>query len=301
MVPQFMSICLNPVIQKTVVLSQLTENQVNRSNEYYTDASGKGVNVSRVLTQLGEQVVHLTQLGGRFRDYFLSLTDSDKLTIEWGESFSEIRSCYTLLNKAHKSSTEIVEEAQPVEAGTGARIMELFKTLLPNFDALIISGTKAAGFSDRIFPEMVQLAKARSKIVVLDYRGRDLLNSLRYRPDIIKPNFLEFVTTFFPGNAETETRMLNLVRDKMLELYQEFQIITILTRGSHEILYVDAGKVKSVYPPKITPVNTIGCGDAFTAGFTAHWIRDRELEPAIQHGMECARKNALLLRPGVVF
>ena len=63
----FLTICLNPVLQKTIVLPHLYEDEVNRSREYYFDAAGKGIFVSKVLMQLGEKAVHLTQAGGRFQ------------------------------------------------------------------------------------------------------------------------------------------------------------------------------------------------------------------------------------------
>ncbi len=34
-----LTVCLNPVLQKTLVLPKLVENQVNRSKEYYFDIS----------------------------------------------------------------------------------------------------------------------------------------------------------------------------------------------------------------------------------------------------------------------
>jgi len=301
---EFLTICLNPVIQKTILLPQLVENQVNRSNQYFTDASGKGVNVTRVLTQLGENAIHLTQLGGRFREYFLELANQDQLQIRWAESFSEIRSCYTLINQARNTSTEIVEEARAIAAGTESRVWALFQDLLPHCSMIIISGTKAAGFSDKIFPEMVEAAKKQGKLVLVDYRGKDLLNSIQFRPDFIKPNFQEFVTTFFPEVTGQVTSTVESttakVKAKMEQLYHDFGIISILTRGSQEILYVNAGAVQSISPPKITPVNTIGCGDAFAAGFAASWCHEETLLPALHKGLECAQRNARLIRPGVI-
>lgn len=298
-----LTICLNPVIQKTIFLSQLIENQVNRSQEYYTDASGKGVNVTRVLTQLGQPVVHLTQLGGQFRDYFLNLTATDRLNIEWVDSLAEVRSAYTLINRAQNTVTEIVEEARPVEAGTEDRVLALYPKLLMGSDLVIISGTKAAGFSEMIFPEMVRQAKAAKKTVMLDFRGTDLLNSLQFGPDFIKPNLQEFVTTFFP-TAIADDKINEItgagIREKMLALFDTYGITTILTHGAREILFVENGAIQSRIPEKIIPVNTIGCGDAFAAGFAANWLKQQELLPAIASGMDCARRNALLRRPGVI-
>ena len=141
----FLTVCLNPTLQKTIVLDELHENRVNRSDEYYFDASGKGVNVSRVLTQLGEPVVHLTQADGMYRNQFISLAATDGITVVPVASRSEIRFCYTLLNRHNHTSTEIVEESMPVESNTETRIRQKYRELLPESHTIIISGSKAAG------------------------------------------------------------------------------------------------------------------------------------------------------------
>ena len=69
-----LTLCLNPVLQKTIVFSMnLEKNCVNRAKSHLFDVSGKGVNVSRVLTQLGIPVLHITQIGGDFSNLFKKL------------------------------------------------------------------------------------------------------------------------------------------------------------------------------------------------------------------------------------
>jgi 1-phosphofructokinase/tagatose 6-phosphate kinase len=104
-----LSVSLNPTIQKTLVFPNFVSDTVNRAVQHRLDASGKGINVSRVLTQLGKNCTHLTQLGGQFRAIFLELCEQDGLTIEWVESQSPIRFCYTIINNEDKSVTELVE------------------------------------------------------------------------------------------------------------------------------------------------------------------------------------------------
>ncbi|MDR0316308.1 MAG: tagatose-6-phosphate kinase, partial [Treponema sp.] len=126
----YLSICLNPTLQKTLRFSSIVSDTVNRTNIHRLDASGKGINVSRVLTQLGKNVVHLTQLGGPMRPLFLSLCEQDSLSVEWVESGSPIRFCHTLINDADSSVTELIEESEPVAAGTEQRLLEHFDSLL---------------------------------------------------------------------------------------------------------------------------------------------------------------------------
>ncbi len=300
----FLVVCLNPTIQKTIVLNDLNENEVNRSSEYRTDASGKGVNVTRVLTQLGMKSVHLTQLGYG-SDYFLKLTNEDNLNLITAANTSPIRTCTTLINIKKNTVTEIVEESLPVDKNTGKLIINLYRKLLVDTSNIIISGSKAHGFEDTIFPEMVHIAKKTGKTIVLDYRGKDLINSIEYNPDIIKINFPEFVSTFFPdhsiGEHEENTKLKQLVINKMLELFRESGIKTILTRGTMPVLFIDDnGIIQEEKIHKIEPVNTIGSGDAFTAGLAFKLNQKSSLKEAVKFGIECGSKNAVLLKPGVI-
>jgi len=300
----FLVLCLNPTIQKTILLEELKENEVNRSSEYRTDASGKGVNVTRVLSQLKGKTVHLTQAGDR-NDYFLNLSKADNLSILTVPNSSPIRTCTTLLGEKNSTVTEIVEESRRVDKKTNNLILDKFKKLLQDTEYVIISGSKADGFSESIFPEMVRLTKAAQKNVILDYRGRDLLRSIAHRPDYIKLNFPEFVSTFFSdvsiGEHEKNSELKQRVMDKMKELLKKYGIKTILTRGSMPVIYINnEAEVKEEDIVPVKTVNTIGSGDAFTAGLAFKLNQKASLQKAVLFGIECGSKNAALLRPGVI-
>jgi fructose-1-phosphate kinase PfkB-like protein len=194
-----LTVCLNPVIQKTLLFDGLQLDEVNRAREHRVDASGKGINVSRVLRETGRRAIHLTQAGGPTRDWFLALSAADGLELRWAESGSEIRFCYTVIDRRGGTATELVEEGRPVGEGTAQAILGLFAKALPECGALVISGTRAAGFPDGLYPEMVRRAKEAGLLVVLDLKGKDLLSCLPQRPDVVKPNLTELLGTV-PGN-----------------------------------------------------------------------------------------------------
>jgi fructose-1-phosphate kinase PfkB-like protein len=108
---------MNPTIQKILVYNSLVMDTINRTGEHRIDVSGKGINVSRVLAQLGKDCCHLTQLGGVLRPFFLDLCEKDGLRVEWVESSSPIRFCYTILERDKKIVTELVEESERVGGG----------------------------------------------------------------------------------------------------------------------------------------------------------------------------------------
>ncbi len=298
----FLTVCLNPVLQKTIIVDSFEEGLVNRSAEYYFDAAGKGIHVSRVLAQLSEEVTHITQLGGIYKPSFLYMVKAERFTFLPVDSEAEIRFCYTILDNKKHITTEIVEQGEVVCARTERSVLTRFHNNLKKNDWLIISGSKAPGFSDELYPEMVRTAKARGKTVLLDLRGDDLLEAVKYRPDFIKLNMREFCATFIPAVDPQRRKYGSVfseqVRAKMLQLFRQFGVHTVITNQEQPIIFHRGNRPESFEPRQITPVNTTGCGDAFTAGFASEYEKTRDIVRAVRRGEECARKNALLVRPG---
>jgi len=306
----FLTVCLNPTLQKTLRFSSIVPDAVNRTGIHRLDASGKGVNVTRVLTQLGKKAFHLTQLGGVMRPLFLSLCKKDKLYIDWVESGSEIRFCYTVLNESNGKITELVEESNVVSAGTEKRLLERYDSILDNalfgLKCVIISGTKAAGFSDAVIPSMTRNAKEKGLKVILDVKGKDLIESLKYEPDVVKPNLLEFTETFAPDLINDNDLVLEddeakeKIYSMIIDMTQKYNCCVILTNGSRDIIAADGDYLYRSDFGSIKALNSTGCGDAFTAGLAAALEDGAGFKDAIGEGARCGALNAGLLRPGVI-
>ncbi len=303
--PAFLVVCLGPTVQRTVTLETLRPGEVNRGRRVRVDASGKGVNVARVLVQLGHRALHLTHAGGARRDWFLSRCAADGIEVIAPDSASEIRTCVTLLDASEGRTTEIVEPTEPVHQDTQAAVLADFGRLLNDTHTVILSGSIPPGYGERVFPEMVLRAKRAGCRVVADFRGEALKEALEYEPEVIKPNLQEFAATFcpdVPGPVPEETvdsGVLERVEGEMLRIAARGTTV-VITRGSNLALYTDGGVIKRSPPARIDPVNTIGCGDAFTAGIAAALFEGEPIAAAVERGHECAARNALLERPGAI-
>jgi 1-phosphofructokinase family hexose kinase len=295
--PRFLTICLNPVLQKTLRLEQLVHGAVNRLASHRFDASGKGINVTRVLDQLGERATHLTQLGGRFREQFLALAAEDALEVCWRDSGAEIRFCYTILEARGAVTTEVVEEANRVATGTEQQLDAAFSALLGDATWVTLSGTKAAGFSPELYPRWVAAARAAGKGVLLDLRGADLRESLPASPAVIKPNFDEFVATFL---ADRERPSVSEVRELMTVIARRHDTAVVLTRGCEETLVATKSEAWVQGVETVTPVNTTGSGDACAAGIVTVLARGGTLREAVTEGHRCGALNAQLVGPGTI-
>ena len=278
-----------------MVFSALATDKVNRCDTIRFDAAGKALSVSRVLSQLGKKSVHLTPLGGRLRPVFLDLCAADGIEVQWVESSSEIRFCYTLVDKERRQVTELVEEGDPAGEGAADRLLEAFDSLLPAALLLVISGSRTAGLPDSLVPEMVRRAKEAGIYVILDIRGADLVNSLPFRPDLVKPNLEEFAATFAEGNISREKIAVHC-----RELWERYGCQIVLTRGSRNLWYAETGTLEEFPVETAEALNTTGSGDAFTAGLASALADGAFLKEALAEASRCGRLNALHLKPGTI-
>jgi 1-phosphofructokinase/tagatose 6-phosphate kinase len=301
---KFLAVSLNPVMQRTLLFDSWRENRVNRTRTHYLHASGKGVNVARVLTQLGDDVVHLTHAGGADRERFLAMCREDGLVLTALESDSEVRTCVTILSRENGSTTELIADAGPVSSGTGPAVWDEFEKLIHGCDYLIISGTKAPGYSDDLYPRMVKRASELGAASVLDIKGGDLKACLPFGPALIKPNLSEFCATFLPDLSveehEEDERVLEAAAEEMKRIHREYGALTVLTLGARGALGWDGTELILQPARQIKPVNTIGCGDAFTAGLSHSLAKGEGFSKALETARECAALNAGHIKPGVI-
>ncbi|MDR2185317.1 MAG: PfkB family carbohydrate kinase [Treponema sp.] len=295
----YLTISMNPTLQKIVCFSSITKDAVNRSRRHRFDVAGKGLNVCRVLSQLGKDAVHLTILGGETRPLFLEMSRREGIALQWVDSGIPIRFCYTLIDEGDGTVTELIENTQSVAAGTEERLREAYEDMLPKCGVVVIAGTKAGGLSGGLVPFMVRRAKETGRRVALDLWGGDLLKSLPYGPDVIKPNLTEFAATFFPEEAGTPGR--EQVRELCIRLCREYRCAVVLTRGTGAVWYAE-GETFAEYPfvPAAEAVNTTGSGDAFTAGLVAALGEGQGLREAVAGGVRCGGLNAGFLQVGTI-
>jgi 1-phosphofructokinase family hexose kinase len=306
---RFLAVCLNPTMQKTLLLDSFRINEVNRVVEQRLDASGKGVNVARVLGELGEAAVHLTHLGGDRRAQFEQLCRADRVSLEVIGCTTPIRTCTTVVDRGHHTTTEIVEPTFPVDQETATAVFERYRELVPAVTTVILSGTTAPGYAPDLFARMTREARAAGAYVIADFRGINLRKALEneegFRPSLIKTNLKEFAETFFGGNLvmsehADDPETLQSAREHMRRL-RDLGVTVVISRGGNATLALDAeGELATFQPLPLTPVNTIGCGDAFTAGLAAELARGSSLADSIEQGHAAAAMNAANVKPGSI-
>ena len=84
------------------------------------------------------------------------------------------------------------------------------------------------------------------------------------------------------------------------EKSRQLNNIIVVTRGSKPTLAAEKGKPYHSMSERVKAVNTIGCGDAYNAGFLYEYLTTKNMEKSLEKGKWCASRNAECLRPGVL-
>lgn len=293
-----LTICLNPTFQNTMLFDSFSEGAVNRCTQHYLDASGKGMNTARIANQLGKEAILLSHLGGPRKDEMLALCAKDGVKVLHTDSHSPIRTCTTIISNG--VCTELVQNPEAVSEGCEEGIRLLFSEALPKSEAIIICGTRAPGYSKNLYADFVREAKKMGKFVLLDIKGEDLLSCLPYSPDVIKPNFSEFVETFFGERVPEQGEDKNLVarvQGKMESLHHEFGCMSVISRGKHDLLIFDK-RAQTIKIEQAEVVNTIGCGDTLNASLTIALLEGHSLQQSAKIATNHATMQAKTIHPG---
>jgi sugar/nucleoside kinase (ribokinase family) len=85
------------------------------------------------------------------------------------------------------------------------------------------------------------------------------------------------------------------------DFWAQYHTCIILTRGSRPVWYAEAGGLEEYSFEPVSPVvNTVGSGDAFTAGLAAALGDGACLKDAVARGVWCGGRNARFFRIGVI-
>ena len=187
---------LTPTVQRTQRFARFTLGEVNRAIETVTTASGKAVNVARVLDTLGAPVCLAHPLGGDSGRYVHRNLPFRQATIR-PQDDAPTRTCCTLLSDG--TTTELVEEAAPLSEADTERMTETILALLPEATALSLSGSLPPGVAASFY---ARLCTASPAPVVLDAQREPLHLALAAHPFLVKPNRQESVAALgLPSDA----------------------------------------------------------------------------------------------------
>ena len=288
-----LTVTLNTSIDKLYLIESVRPETVMRVKEVHNTAGGKGLNVSRVAAKLREPVIAMGFTGGFNGQYLESLISQPLVRCAFTRVRGETRSCINCWDLSDGRSTEYLEPGEPVTPEELSRFLADFKSRLHEADVVTISGSVPQGVPEDFYCELIRLCRAAYVPVLVDTSGNRLIAAVKEKPLFIKPNEDEIAQlTGRPvsGREEAIQALAGLHRDGI-----PYAVLSLGEEGA--LLACDRG-VFHGKPPKITPRNTVGCGDSMVAGFAVGFARRLPIEETFRMALAVSAANALSLFTG---
>ena len=288
-----LTVTLNTSIDKLYLIESVRPETVMRVKEVHNTAGGKGLNVSRVAAKLREPVIAMGFTGGFNGQYLESLISQPLIRCAFTRVRGETRSCINCWDLSDGRSTEYLEPGEPVTPEELSRFLADFKSRLHEADVVTISGSVPQGVPEDFYCELIRLCRAAYVPVLVDTSGNRLIAAVKEKPLFIKPNEDEIAQlTGRPvsGREEAIQALAGLHRDGI-----PYAVLSLGEEGA--LLACDRG-VFHGKPPKITPRNTVGCGDSMVAGFAVGFARRLPVEETFRMALAVSAANALSLFTG---
>jgi len=296
----FLTVTLNAAIDATYVVEGFAHGGHNRVIRRHAMPGGKGNNVARVLTDLGEDVVATGFVGGaagrRIEDGLREAGVDPHFT--WLAS-GESRTCHTILEHDTGVATEILEPGPKVAKADRDGFLRVLPDYLRRSEVVVISGSAPPGATPGFLARLAKSVRRRHswtdrkdpRPLALDASGPALQALLDARPDILKPNEDEIRQLM--GRAARLHEQIAFVRDDLIGSRLPDDAKVILSRGREGAILVTESGAWRAKPPEVQVVNTVGCGDALLAGFISAWHAGASDADALRSGVASGTAAAL--------
>ena len=283
------TVTLNASIDKAYVMQEAIENgTVMRIKEVRNTAGGKGLNVAKIAVICGAEVLATGFAGGFNGRYLESLAAESHVATRFCHVEGETRSCINILDPKY-GSTEYLEPGFSVKEEDLARFLTEFPGVIGKSTVVTMSGSAPVGIPSDIYRRMTELAKEAGAKVILDTSGDYLKEGLQGRPFMIKPNEDE-IEALLGIRAEDPEAVFRAASELRVKYGIPWVVISL--GGNGAVLSCDEGVFHGL-PPKLDPVNTVGCGDSMVGAFAVALERALSPREALRYAVAVSAAAAM--------
>lgn len=276
------TLTLNPAVDKTSLVEDITLGGLNRVLETMQSPGGKGINVSKGLARLGSETTVLGIAAGGTGTWIKDYLTDNHIPHDFVEGDGQTRTNLKVFAQSTETITEFNEKGNPVNQGILDRVWQKVRHYAEKSEFMVFSGSVPTGVSNDIYFELITAFKGSTKIV-LDADGILLTQGITAIPYLIKPNIHE-LEKLFNKTLATEEEIIACGR----ELVNRGIAKVLISMGGDGSILVTQEACYKVPPVKVPVKSTVGAGDSMVAGFVHGLSQGMQDQDALRMSVACA-------------
>lgn len=281
----------NTALDRALRVTRLLPNRTLRAKPASLSPTGKGIDVSLVLAELGVASVAMGFVAGDTGRQLEAALHAKLImpALTWVDGETRINT--VILGEADGSHTTITAESLIVREAHVAMLIGSFKQRITQAKCIALGGSIPAGVDPSLYAQLITIARQHRVPTIIDATGEAMMLALAAQPDWIKPNREELEAL-----AGCEVSTLNDAWEAAQTLHDKYGVNVLASLGEAGLLVV-AHDVSLHAPALDVPVvNPAGAGDALVAGLAASIERGESIEAGVRMGVAAA--SATLMKPG---
>lgn len=279
------TITFNPALDYIVRVNDFKVGQVNRTSYEEIYAGGKGINVSIVLNNLDVENIALGFIAGFTGDEI----ENRVKNMGCKTDFIKLNNGMSRINVKLKSNEESEINGQgPVINENDLEQLFNKLDLFKEGDVLVLAGSIPSTLPENIYEIIMRRLENKNIKIIVDATKDLLLNVLKYKPFLIKPNHDE-LAELFNVEIKNEEEIIKYAK-KLKEMGARNVLISMAGDGA--IFITEDNRVIKSNVPKGELVNSVGAGDSMVGGFIAGYLNNSNLEEAFKMGVATGSASA---------
>jgi len=288
-----LTVTMNPALDRTIIVDSLKIGSNNRVKDIDFDPGGKGINVSRVVQRLGEETLALGFVGGENGELIKILLKKESVETDFVEIGNPTRENVSILDLKGRMDTNFLQKGGRVLEKELKELEKKILSLIPRVSIVVLAGSVPPGISAHVYKGLISLIREEdpSLKIILDTSGTALIEGLKAKPFMIKPNHIEVMEIL--GLKISDEK--NFV-EALLSFSRMGIEMPIISMGSQGAIGMYKGEVLKSIPPRVKRLSTVGSGDSMVAGLAIallKYSKEDALRKGLSLGTACGAATAM--------
>ncbi len=285
------TVTLNPALDKTVQAPGFKIDAVTRITDLRCDPGGKGINVSKVLAELGTYSKALALLAGNTGHAIQTQLAADGIDCMPCIVEGETRTNLKVIDPVAQTHTDINEPGPHVNPAFLDDMLEQLCSVIQQDDIVVLSGSVPVGCADDVYQVWIERTQAKGARVFLDADGAKLIAGLTAKPYFVKPNEIE-LGAILGYELDTDAKVVQAARKLV---HDGIELVVVSMGGAGAICATREQTLKGC-APKVPVGSTVGAGDSVVAAFAYAAEQNLSLEESLRLAMATGAAN--VMEPG---
>jgi 6-phosphofructokinase 2 len=285
------TITLNPSLDQHITVDGLVVDGTNRWSRLHRYAGGKGIDVSRAIHEMGGRTIAYGFIGGPVGRAVEILLDEEEVPFSFTPIHRETRTNFIITDTKSWRQTRIDAPGPHISKGEFERFQRKMLRIRPSPDLIVMGGSLPPGIPSDVYYSMIMEAKTFGVRAILDSEGQWLVEGIKAKPYLVKPNVREA-----EGLLGRELATEDAIIKGALDIVDMGVEIAVISRGSEGIIAATSKEVLKVVPPEVKVKSAVGAGDCTIAGLALKLANEESLSKACR--LAVALGTAAVLTPG---